>query len=380
MDCAKVWATVRELGISAQTLYSDWPDVVNSVNSWLLQRFEQHLADIIKNLESDIRYQKLEKRRSDISASNPLVKSYFHRLQNGSILLCNGFIPHNQDITKDIAAMQQWNYFRRAVVIWSDSVKLRYGARPEDCPRLWERMEKYVVSMARIFKGFRLDNAHGTALAVSAYLLTQARKANPSLFLIAELFTGSADLDALYVSRLGINLLIREAMTASSPRELSGWVYRYGNGEIKSVGCVEPCAGHAESLIISPYEQPATVLVPTATPALFYDCTHDNMTPAQARTAMDALPNAAIVCFTPCAVASTRGYDELLPVQLSTAKEMRLYRLIVEQLEDNASIPMEKDFLGISLIVEYVDVADEEVGKVEIKGSWDDWQQSVELE
>jgi len=357
-----------------------WPETVKSLNTWLLNRFEKHLADITKNLEGDIRYQKLEKHKSTISAGNPLVKSYFHHLQNGSTLLCNGFILHNQDVTRDIAEKQQWNYFRRCVVVWSDSVKLRYGGKPQDCPRLWQRMEQYVVSMARIFKGFRLDNAHGTALAVSDYLLTQARKANPTLLLIAELFTGSADLDALYVSRLGINLLIREAMTARTPRDLSSLVYCYGNGEVRSVGCIEPCAEHAESLIVRPYEQPTTLLVPTATPALFYDCTHDNATPAQVRTAMDALPNAAIVCFTNSAVASTRGYDELLPAQLSTAKEMRLYRLTIEQSEDCASTVLGKDSPSIAIIMEYGNVWEEEVGKVEIRGSWDGWQQAVELQ
>lgn len=376
-----MWATCREVGISAETLYRDFPAVVKGLNAWLLSRYEKHLAEIVKNIEGDIRYHKLEKRESLVNQSNPLVKGYFHELRNGSVVLCNGFIFDNKDVTKDIAAKGQWNYFRRSVVVWSDSAKLRYGSQPADSPQLWERMEQYVTSMARVFTGFRLDNAHGTPLEVSEYLLTQARKVNPNLIVIAELFTGNSELDALFVSRLGINLLVREAMNAHTPRDLSNMVYSYGDGETRSVGSIEPCAEHAESLVIGPYEQPAAVLIPTATPAVFYDCTHDNETPAQRRTPMDALPNAAIVCFTNTAVASTRGYDELIPAQLSISKENRLYRQETEHSQHKESITMGSGScsLGLRIVLEYV-AEGKGPDRVEIKGSWDKWAQAIALQ
>jgi hypothetical protein len=381
VDCARVWAACGEVGITAEALYREFPGVVKAINAWLLNRYEKHFADIIKNIEGDIRYHKLEKRETVINAHNPLIKGYFHELRNGSVVLCNGFIFDNKDVTKDIAGKGQWNYFRRSVVIWSDSAKLRYGTKPADNPELWQRMEQYVTSMAHIFKGLRLDNAHGTPLEVSEYMLTQARKVNPNLIVVAELFTGNSELDALFVSRLGINLLVREAMMAKTPRDLSNMVYSYGNGETKSVGSIEPCAEHVESLVVMPYDRPAAVLVPTATPAVFYDCTHDNDTPGQKRTPMDALPNAAIVCFTNTAVASTRGYDELIPAQLSISKEKRLYRAVTEQPEQKETITMGHGSCskGLRMVLEYL-TDGKGTDKVEIKGSWDNWQQAIPLQ
>jgi hypothetical protein len=96
---------------------------------------------------------------------------------------------------------------------------------------------------------------------------------------------------------------------------------------------------------------------------------------------MDALPNAAIVSFTNTAVASTRGYDELIPYQLSPAKEMRLYRMVIEEFEGK-----ERVFIGetgkngvISLAVKY-ESRSEDDKTVEIRGSWDNWQQAIELQ
>lgn len=64
--------------------------------------------------------------------------------------------------------------------------------------------------MASISDGFRLDNAHSTPIHASKYLLNAARSKNPNLFVVAELFTNSAELDAEFVKHLNINGLIRE--------------------------------------------------------------------------------------------------------------------------------------------------------------------------
>lgn len=74
-------------------------------------------------------------------------------------------------------------------------------------------MTAYVELLAGIFDGFRLDNSHSTPIHVGEILLDAARRVNSNLYVCAELFTGSQELDLHFVCRLGINSLIREAMS-----------------------------------------------------------------------------------------------------------------------------------------------------------------------
>lgn len=64
--------------------------------------------------------------------------------------------------------------------------------------------------MATVANGFRLDNTHSTPIHVAEYLLNQARSKNKNLFVMAELFTNSSKLDALFCSKLNLNAMVRE--------------------------------------------------------------------------------------------------------------------------------------------------------------------------
>ena len=161
-------------------------------------------------IEGNIRYFKIELKRSEITKDNRLVDPYFTELKNPQLskVAHNGWIMgHN---CMEDFALTGWHYLRRTINIWGDCIKLRYGEGPADSPYLWKHMTEYVQTMASVADGFRLDNTHSTPILVCQYLLQAARSKNKNLFVMAELFTSSAELDALFCKKLNLNCLVRE--------------------------------------------------------------------------------------------------------------------------------------------------------------------------
>lgn len=65
--------------------------------------------------------------------------------------------------------------------------------------------------MARIFPGFRLDNASNTPLHVGEYFMRKARNINKNIIVFAELFEDRTR-NALFCKRFGINAVVRTTL------------------------------------------------------------------------------------------------------------------------------------------------------------------------
>ncbi|KAL2815636.1 glucanotransferase domain of glycogen debranching enzyme-domain-containing protein [Aspergillus cavernicola] len=313
--------------------------LLDVVNVPFYEEYNSDLSVINDQLLNRIKYLRIDDhgpKLGPVTKESPLIESYFTRLPLNDVtkkynpkalaLANNGWI-WNADAMRDNAGPDSRAYLRREVIVWGDCVKLRYGSCRDDSPFLWDFMAKYTRLMAKYFSGFRIDNCHSTPLVVAEYLIDEARKVRPDLAIFAELFTGSEEADYVFVKRLGINALIREAMQAWSTGELSRLVHRHGGRPIGSFELDLPSPGLNFSKSEDSGSEHETIrnIRPIPVPALFMDCTHDNEMPAQKRTAKDTLPNAALVAMCDSAIGSVMGYDEIYPNIVDLVHETRLY-------------------------------------------------------
>lgn len=320
--------------------------ILNELNLPFYREYDQDVAAIKDQVKGRLQYTRLDAngpQMGPVTKQSPLIETYFARLPlnektkkhspKALALAVNGWI-WAADAMKDNAGPDWRPYLRRELIPWSDCVKLRYGKGPEDNPFLWEFMGKYCKLMAKYFSAFRIDNCHSTPIHVAEYLLDEARTVRPDLAVFAELFTGNEQTDFVFVKRLGISALIREAMQAWSTQELSRVVHRHCGRPIGSFeldmpsapskkeanGSATPSSPTTREIVKHVRESPVH--------ALFMDCTHDNEMPAQKRDARDTLPTAALVNMCGCATGSVLGFDEIYPKLVEIVHEKRLYASI----------------------------------------------------
>ena len=335
----------REKATDEAEAYNALVKVLNEINVPFYEEYDADRAVMLEQLFNRIKYLRLDAhgpKLGRVNHENPLIESYFTRLPHNettsqhnpkSLALVNNGWRWNADAMVDNAGPSSRAYLRREVIVWSDCVKLRYGHKPSDNPHLWEYMARYTRLMAKYFTGFRIDNCHSTPIVVAEYLLDEARRIRPNLLVCAELFTGSEEMDHVFVERLGLSSLIREAMQAWSPGELSRLVHRHGGrpigsfevDEAVSSGQTDAPAGHDTGSIGTKSQEVVHRIKQTPVHALFMDCTHDNEVPAQKRDARDTLPNAALVSMCACATGSVMGYDEIYPKLVDLVHETRRY-------------------------------------------------------
>ncbi len=322
-------------------------EILKIVNVQYYREYDAEVAEILQQIFNRIKYVRLDEhgpKQGPINQQNPLVETYFTRLPRNEttakhkkedlVLVNNGWVWGGNALV-DNAGPQSRVYLRREVIVWGDCTKLRYGSGPEDSPWLWEHMTKYARMLAKYFAGFRIDNCHSTPIHVAEHILDEARRVRPNLYVVAELFTGSEEMDYVFVKRLGLSSLIREAMQAWSTGELSRLVHRHGGRPIGSFEVDETSSTEVRSPVrengapdTNGHEYRREIIrriKPVPVQALFMDCTHDNEVPAQKRDARDTLPNAALVSMCASATGSVMGYDEIYPKLVDLVSETRLY-------------------------------------------------------
>ncbi|KAI3559250.1 glycogen debranching enzyme [Colletotrichum abscissum] len=327
--------------------------ILDEINLPFYKEYDNELSEILQQLFNRIKYCRLDEhgpRMGPINKEFPLIETYFTRLPKNdttaknkpeeNVLVNNGWVWGGNALV-DNAGPDSRVYLRREVIVWGDCVKLRYGKGPSDSSFLWEFMTKYARMLAKYFAGFRIDNCHSTPIHVAEHILDEARRVRPDLYVVAELFSGSEEMDYVFVKRLGLSALIREAMQAWSTGELSRLVHKHGGRPIGSFEVDEISKADPKSPMspMSPANEGSDLLngsspssreiirriKPVPVQALFMDCTHDNETPAQKRDARDTLPNAALVNMCASATGSVMGYDEIYPKLVDLVNETRLY-------------------------------------------------------
>ncbi|OBZ74017.1 Glycogen debranching enzyme [Grifola frondosa] len=291
------------------------------------------------NIKNRLKYTRLEEngpKLGPITKQLPLVESYFTRLNHAASsdplkysLANNGWI-WNADPLANFALPPSKAYLRREVIVWAT-------------------VSNFATAIVHHpILGFRIDNCHSTPLHVGVTLLDAARVTNPNLYVCAELFTGSEEMDTMFVSRLGINSLIREAGNAWDPKELSRLLYRHGLG--KPLGSMDGACMTSKEELPPPTGKGPTrpcIVIPhngSVPHALFYDLTHDNESYLHKRSAEDALSTGALVTFSFSAIGSVKGFDDLYPKLLNLVGEKRKYE--VTKLGEHSGIAKAKRLLN----------------------------------
>lgn len=171
--------------------------VLLTINDAIQREIVADLKYALDNCLAGTRYERVQSdgpRVKDISIKYPLFQKYFTKwgtqgktikeieemmyTDEGKYFMAHNGWVMNGDPLNDFAAPAPAHanvYFRRELIAWGDSVKLRFGKQPSDSPYLWKHMTEYVETTAKIFDGVRLDNCHSTPLHVAEYLLDAAR-------------------------------------------------------------------------------------------------------------------------------------------------------------------------------------------------------------
>ncbi|XP_030883464.1 glycogen debranching enzyme [Leptonychotes weddellii] len=159
---------------------------IEELNSEKHQLMNYHQEQAVNCLLGNVSYERLAghgPKLGPVTRKHPLVTRYFtfpfeemtlsaeesmiHNPNKACFLMAHNGWVMGDDPLRNFAEPGSEVYLRRELICWGDSVKLRYGNKPEDCPFLWAHMKKYTEIAATYFQGVRLDNCHSTPLHVA---------------------------------------------------------------------------------------------------------------------------------------------------------------------------------------------------------------------
>lgn len=128
------------------------------------------------------------------------------------------------------------------------------------------------------------------------------------------------------ISSRNIKLTCARSLDANDPKDESRLLYDYGLG--RAIGSFTTPPPFSTLLESTASERHASLPPSSFEPhAFLMDITHDNPSPSQKRTAIDALPSGALVAIAGCAVGSNRGYDDLFAKGLDLVADTRKYQV-----------------------------------------------------
>ncbi|XP_031163660.1 glycogen debranching enzyme-like isoform X1 [Sander lucioperca] len=300
---------------------------LEELNSGLYEEMNHHAEQAINCIVGNVVYERLSDqgpKLGPVTRKYPLCSRYFsfpfkemtfdeemqlmeQREKACHFLAHDGFVKGN-DLLRNCAVPGSEAYLRRELVCQADTIKLRYGEKPEDCPYLWAHMKTYTEMTANVFSGVCLINCLSTPLHVAEAMLAAARAIRPNLYVMADLFPSSQLIENVFINRLGITTLVRDAMGAADRQEEEGSLSWFG--------------GEPVGAFFQPSLRP---LIPAVSHTMFMDVSPNNHSPIQTCSVYDFLPRSTLVSMACCATGSIRGYDELLPCQISAVREDHQY-------------------------------------------------------
>ena len=336
--------------------------IVKDINQYYSELVRGWKEEIIKAAREEMEYRFLKLKNTIVNDQYPLISRYFHELPNGDAAALNGWIM-NYNSNEDFTTSREQHYLRRHIVVWGDLIKLRY--ENVNC-EVWNYMERYVVQMANLFDGFRLDNFHSTKLTAAQYLIKAAMKANPNLYIISELFIPSSQIETQLCAKVGIHRLIREIQNCYSASDLFEMFKHYSRDTNSFIASI-PALTHTTHEI--------SYLHPKSVHTVIYDQTHDNPTFYQKFGIHIQLPITALLNFYNRMVGTTKGFDEMYMKHLPVTYD-KPYPKVSAKITQ-----IDKTSFNVLFLISKKDMKKfkGEVHSVELRGSFNNWQQSIFL-